>query len=57
MSRNFYWKLALVVFVLGLGLYFMYPPVGRDLVQYFQQRAARPDATISNILSGVRSGS
>jgi len=50
MSRNSYWKLALVIFVLAWGLYEMYPPTGRDLVQYFEQRATRPDATLSNIL-------
>ena len=50
MSRNFYWKLALVVFVLAWGLYEMYPPTGRDLMVYFQERALRPDATFSNIV-------
>jgi SecD/SecF fusion protein len=53
MSRNFYWKLALVVFVFGWGLYEMYPPVGRDLLVYFQEKAARPDATFSNIVHQV----
>jgi len=53
MSRNFYWKLALVVFVLAWGLYEMNPPTGRDLLGYFQERALRPDATFSNIVQQV----
>ena len=50
MNRNSYWKLALVIFVLAWGLYEMYPPTNRDLATYFQQRATRPDATLSNIV-------
>lgn len=50
MSRNSYWKLALVVFVLAWALYELNPPTGRDLLVYFQQRALRPDATFSNIV-------
>jgi SecD/SecF fusion protein len=50
MSRNFYWKLALVVLVFAWGLYEMNPPVSRDLMEYFQERALRPDAAFSNIV-------
>src|SRR5262245_2341463 len=54
MSRNFYWKLALTVFLVAWAVYEMYPPAGRDLVVYFQERAARPDATFSNIVQQVQ---
>ncbi len=50
MSRNSYWKLALVIFVLAWALYEMYPPSNRELISYFQQRATRPDAVLSNIV-------
>lgn len=53
MSRNFYWKLALVVFVVIWSIAEILPPSSRDLVQYFQERAALQDATFSNIVHQV----
>ncbi len=54
MSRNFYWKLAFVVFIVVWSLYEMYPPGSRDLVQYFQQRATRTDDAFSSIMERAR---
>ena len=54
MSRNNFWKLIFVVLIVLWSLYEMYPPTSRDLVQYFRERVARPDATISNIVETAR---
>src|SRR6185295_19029830 len=53
MSRNNFWRLVFVVLVVLWSLYEIYPPKSRDLVQYFRERAARPDATFSNIVYRV----
>jgi len=50
MSRNNFWRLIFVVLVVAWSLYEIYPPQSRDLVRYFRERAARPEATFSNIV-------
>jgi SecD/SecF fusion protein len=54
MSRNNFWKLIFVVLLVVWSLYEMYPPTSRELIQYFRERAARPDATLSNIVERAR---
>src|SRR5258708_3199963 len=52
MNRNNLWKFIIVVLVVVWSFAEMYPPVGRDLVQEFKDKAigSRKDATYTNIL-------
>ncbi len=52
MNRNNLWKFIIVVVVVAWSFIEMYPPVGRDLVQEFKDKAigARKDAAYTNIL-------
>jgi len=52
MNRNNLWKFIIVVVVVAWSFIEMYPPIGRDLVQEFKDKAigSRKDATYTNIL-------
>src|ERR1700733_5737609 len=50
MRKNDRWKFVLVVFVILLALFEVYPPTSRDLIQQFESRAENQDATFTNIL-------
>jgi SecD/SecF fusion protein len=49
MNRNNLWRFVLVSLVLLWSLYELYPPQGRDLVQYFRDRAVDRDATFTTM--------
>jgi SecD/SecF fusion protein len=51
MKRDQLWRLLLILFVIGWAIYELIPPTSRNLLQEFQRRAVRPDATFSNILA------
>jgi len=50
MNRNNFWRFVLVVLVILWSLYELYPPEGRDLIQYFRQRAQAHDAAFAAIM-------
>jgi SecD/SecF fusion protein len=50
MNKNDRWKFILVVFIVLLAFYYIYPPTSRDLIQQFASRAEATDATFTNIL-------
>src|SRR5260221_14233693 len=52
MNRNNLWKFIIVVVVVPWSFVEMYPPIGRDLVQEFKDKAigSRKDAAYTNIL-------
>ena len=52
MNRNNSTKFAIVIAIIIWAFYEMYPPVGRNLAQFFQEKAvaSRKDATYSNIV-------
>jgi SecD/SecF fusion protein len=49
MNRNNLWRFVLVVVVVAWAFYEMYPPTGRDLVQYFREKAVGRDAAFNEI--------
>jgi SecD/SecF fusion protein len=54
MNRNNLWRFVLVAFVVLWSLYELYPPSGRDLVQYFRDKAVKTPAnlaTFTNIMA------
>src|SRR5688572_1350289 len=51
MNRNYAWKAVIVTFLTALCIAGMYPPVGKNLVQVFKQRAVNRDATFTNIVT------
>src|SRR5216684_3528511 len=52
MNRNNVWRFVLVVVVVVWSLIELYPPKGRDLVQYFRDRAVNThDGVFSNIVA------
>ena len=50
MKRNNLGRLALVLIIVAWSLYEIYPPAGRDLIQYFKERSINHDAEWTNIL-------
>jgi SecD/SecF fusion protein len=56
MNRNHFWRLFLILFILGWSAYSLYPPRGRNVIDVFQERAKRErkDATFSNIVAKAR---
>ncbi len=54
MNRNNFWRFFLVVMVILWSLYELYPPKGRDLIQYFRQRAQGHDAAFAAIMQKAR---
>jgi SecD/SecF fusion protein len=55
MNQNKLWRFVLVVLVLLWSLYELYPPEGRNLVQFFREKAVDRDATFSVIYSNALS--
>jgi SecD/SecF fusion protein len=51
MNRNHFWRFVLVSVVLAWSLYELYPPQGRDLVQFFRDRGVARDATFTSIVT------
>jgi SecD/SecF fusion protein len=54
MNRNNLWRFVLVVLVVVWSLIELYPPEGRDLIQYFRERSINHDVAFSNILVQVQ---
>ena len=50
MSRNFYWRLGLILAVFAWAAYEIYPPTGRSLVAEFRDRAVQTDTAFGGIL-------
>ena len=55
MKRNNLWRFVLVILVVAWSFFELYPPKGRDLIQYFNEKAVLHDATLSNIVVKARS--
>jgi SecD/SecF fusion protein len=51
MNRNNVWRFVLVVVVLAWSFYELWPPTGRDLIQYFNEKAVVHDSAFSNIVA------
>ncbi|MBP8259535.1 MAG: protein translocase subunit SecD [Verrucomicrobia bacterium] len=52
MKRNNVWRWAFLAFVVAWSLREVYPPMGRNLIEHFQDRAAnREDARFTNIVA------
>src|SRR5712692_5295066 len=56
MNRNHLWKFLLIVFILVWALFEVSPPVGRNVIDVFQERAARDkkDTAYSNLVARAR---
>ncbi|HLH53985.1 MAG TPA: protein translocase subunit SecD [Verrucomicrobiae bacterium] len=55
MNRNNLWRFVLVLLVVLWSFYELYPPRGKDLVQYFRERAVNTrDGNFSNIVAKVQ---
>lgn len=53
MNRNNFWRVVLVVLVVLWSLYELYPPKGRDLVQYFREKAVARDPAFTAIFTNA----
>jgi SecD/SecF fusion protein len=51
MNRNYVWKVFFVVFLIGICIAGMYPPVGENLIQVFKKQGLNRDATFTNIVT------
>ncbi len=51
MKRNYFWKWALVVFLVAWSLWELNPPTGRNLIEQFKDESIKSDATFSNIVA------
>ncbi len=51
MNRNNLWRFILVVVVVALALFEIYPPTNRDLIQVFRENARGTDETLSQIIN------
>jgi SecD/SecF fusion protein len=49
MNRNNFWRFIFVSLVLLWSVYELYPPEGRNLVQFFREKAVDRDATFTTI--------
>jgi SecD/SecF fusion protein len=56
MNRNHFWKFVIVVVVIVWAFAEMYPPVGRNLAAFFQEKAVdnRKDAAYTNIVENLQ---
>ena len=54
MKRNLFWKSLLILFVVGWSLWELYPLTPRNLIDEFDNRADKRDATFTNILQQAR---
>lgn len=50
-KRSARWKFLLVLFVVGWAFFEMYPPVGRNLAEEFQNNAVNKDNTFTKIVA------
>ena len=53
MNRNYFWRTVLVVLIVLWSLYELYPPKGRDLVQYFRVQAVNRDPDFTTIFTNA----
>ncbi len=53
MNRNNFWRFILVVLVVLWSLYELYPPEGRNLLQFFRDKAVNRDATFTKIYTNA----
>jgi SecD/SecF fusion protein len=53
-NRTNRWKFLVVVFVVAWSFYEMYPPVGRNLAQEFEYKAAEKDTNFSEIVGRLQ---
>jgi len=53
MNRNYFWRTVLVVLIVLWSLYELYPPKGRDLVQYFRDQAVNRDPDFTTIFTNA----
>jgi SecD/SecF fusion protein len=51
MNRNYVWKVFFVVFLMGICIAGMYPPVGENLIHVFKRDAVSRDVTFTNIVT------
>ena len=51
MNRNYVWRVFFVIFLMGICIAGMYPPVGQNLIHVFKTRAVNRDATFTNIVT------
>jgi len=54
MNRKNNWKWALVIFLTVWSLWELYPPMGRDLVQVFEQESIKKDAAFTQIVTTAK---
>ncbi len=45
MQRNNFWRAILVLFITVWAVYEIYPPADRNLIEVFEGRATRKDAS------------
>jgi SecD/SecF fusion protein len=53
MNRNNFWRFIFVVLVVLWSLYELYPPQGRNLLQFFREKAVNRDSTFSTIFTNA----
>ena len=51
MNRNNVWRLVVVVVVVAWSFIELWPPKGRDLIEYFREKSVLHDTTFSNIVA------
>src|SRR5688500_12691428 len=51
MNRNYVWRVFFVIFLMGICIAGMYPPVGQNLIHVFKTRAVNRDATFTNMVT------
>jgi SecD/SecF fusion protein len=51
MKQKHLWYLLSIIAIVGLSVYYLMPPTGRDLLQDFQAKARNKDAAFSNIVA------
>jgi SecD/SecF fusion protein len=54
MQRNNFWRAILVLFVTLWALYESYPPAARNLIDVFEEKATKKDATFNAIVAKAR---
>lgn len=54
MQRNNFWRAILVLFVTLWALYETYPPAARNLIDVFEEKATKKDATFNAIVAKAR---
>src|SRR5882757_9996622 len=54
MKRNNTWRLAIVLFAVVWSIAEIYPWWDRDLIEVFQEKAYKPDATFTKIVADAK---